>query len=512
MANYATIYYAPNFNDEQNPTISYTNTNVVNTSSVQACIMVPSGSSVTTVALYRDIPNSPRNDYTFPLSAPERTALRKAASTVEGGRIEVIFRIRSVVSGTPYTHDAIAFMEVINATPTISFSITDTNSFTSNLVGDPPEGNPLPAIILGYSTLKVGVTGIPYKECTIRRIWVGNGSDPNSGIELPVTSHSEIEFPNVLSDVVRITIEDSCGRKNSLVTKVDTVPYTPLTCNIEVASITYPTDATATTNFTISGVYYNKSFGKNYNTLQMSVRTKKGSSSWSSWSSVSPTKTTEDYTLNYPVTADYQSAVEIEVNVSDSLGSIIKSYKSQTTPVFDWGEDDFAFNVPVSVHGALNVDDSIEAYSIKATSNITTDSALNVKGMATFDSAVLVQGYTPLCVVSSGTSGNWTYSKYSDGTAECWAVVNKGVDIATAWGSIFVSTNQTGLAFPFAFTSTPMCIISLNGGYQGAWIVRSGSSATPTSTTNTGSYQIARGTSYPGGTYYVTFYARGKWK
>lgn len=32
---------------------------------------------------------------------------------------------------------------------------------------------------------------------------------------------------------------------------------------------------------------------------------------------------------------------------------------------------------------------------------------------------------TPL-VIEQGTSGNWTYRKWSDGTAECWADVNSG--------------------------------------------------------------------------------------
>lgn len=39
-------------------------------------------------------------------------------------------------------------------------------------------------------------------------------------------------------------------------------------------------------------------------------------------------------------------------------------------------------------------------------------------------------------IVESGTSGNWRYRKWSDGTAECW--MNKKENLTlTSWGSLY---------------------------------------------------------------------------
>lgn len=56
-------------------------------------------------------------------------------------------------------------------------------------------------------------------------------------------------------------------------------------------------------------------------------------------------------------------------------------------------------------------------------------------------------------VVEQGTSGIWTYRKWSSGIAECWGIglVN---GTWTAWGSIYFI--QASFTYPFTFTTLPV--------------------------------------------------------
>ena len=73
----ATITSAPNFNDEQNPTINYSNPAGNNVTSLQACISLTGSSSD---IAYRDISKT-GTSYTFNLTTAERNVLRQATTT-----------------------------------------------------------------------------------------------------------------------------------------------------------------------------------------------------------------------------------------------------------------------------------------------------------------------------------------------------------------------------------------------------------------------------------------------
>lgn len=90
-----------------------------------------------------------------------------------------------------------------------------------------------------------------------------------------------------------------------------------------------------------------------------------------------------------------------------------------------------------------------------------------VDGQATFDANV---------VIERGTEGNWHYRKWLDGTAECWCRRSVGVNIDTAWGSIYYGTVDK-YAFPSGlFVSAPMCQITAEFGttMQAAWTAING--------------------------------------
>lgn len=117
-------------------------------------------------------------------------------------------------------------------------------------------------------------------------------------------------------------------------------------------------------------------------------------------------------------------------------------------------------------------------------------------------------------VVESGTSGIWTYRKWSDGTAECWGEVSKTTTFS-AWASpIYFGTTYTGrLAYPEGlFISAPISQAILKGCDCDAWLAKD-SSGSAGDKTQTGSYYLVKVATASGSVpYTVGFYAIGKWR
>ena len=119
-------------------------------------------------------------------------------------------------------------------------------------------------------------------------------------------------------------------------------------------------------------------------------------------------------------------------------------------------------------------------------------------------------------VVETGTSGIWTYRKWSDGTAECWgktsaASIPSTDSEWTTWSGIRWNTAAAAENYPYAinFISAPIVIVDVEAGNFPGWYYHSYNN----STSNTGSVQIACIQIPPGGiTVSVHFYAIGKWE
>lgn len=127
----ADITAAPDFNNESNPTISYTNPAGTSATTLQACISLDN--STDTIA-YRDIDKS-GTSYTFELSAADRSTL--LAATPNSNTLTVYFIIKTILGGTTYYSSVAKVMSVVNANPTISgVTYKDTNGTTTAISGD----------------------------------------------------------------------------------------------------------------------------------------------------------------------------------------------------------------------------------------------------------------------------------------------------------------------------------------------------------------------------------------
>ena len=115
-------------------------------------------------------------------------------------------------------------------------------------------------------------------------------------------------------------------------------------------------------------------------------------------------------------------------------------------------------------------------------------------------------------IISQGTTDNWYWRKYANGTAECWRRVTQTVDITTEWGSIFYG-NCEEVEFPFDFYSAPIVTATVESGYA-LWLMSwTGTASAGTTLANKpASLRVARPTAVTGASIIVAYHAIGRWK
>lgn len=129
----ANLTSAPDFNDEQNPTIGYSNPagNTVNT--LQACISLTGDNDDIG---YRDISKT-GSSYTFNLTEAERNILRNACTTSNSRT--VIFYVRTIIGGNTFYSTITKTLSIVNANPVFTssnISYRDSNDVTVAVTED----------------------------------------------------------------------------------------------------------------------------------------------------------------------------------------------------------------------------------------------------------------------------------------------------------------------------------------------------------------------------------------
>lgn len=221
--------------------------------------------------------------------------------------------------------------------PTITATIVDTNTTVTNLTGSNAK------LIKYYSNAKVTMTATAKNKATIntKKITCGDGKS--------LTDSGTIN--KVESGKFTISATDSRGVSNSIEKTLTMIDYIKLSLNANFYR-SQPTNNEVVLEY--NGNFFNKTFGSVTNTLNLKYRYKEHSSStWSSYTTITPTKSNDTY--NNGTTAkslgtvfDYRKEYDFELVASDKLMTITsKKTVSVGEPVFDWGKEDFQFNVPV---------------------------------------------------------------------------------------------------------------------------------------------------------------------
>lgn len=301
----ATITSATNFNDTQNPTITYSNPAGNNVSSLKACISLTGN---TDDISYRDIPKT-GTSYTFNLTESERNILRQASANSKN--LSVRFYVQTVINGATYRNYVSATMTVVNANPSIgTIAYKDNNSSTVNITQDNQQ------IIRNKSDLYFTFNNLQsLKYATLSSVKVTiNGVTKTSSLSGSSVSSKNLDFGiiNVSSNIdANIVITDSRGNTTSYTKTIQVLDYqsqySTITCEREN---NFYTETNLLVNCTYSSLD-----GKNNITIQ--YQTKKVTDA--DYGAL----TTIDNNTNYVIQLDNAYQWNVRVVTTDSVGTIV---------------------------------------------------------------------------------------------------------------------------------------------------------------------------------------------
>lgn len=222
--------------------------------------------------------------------------------------------------------------------PELTLNVSHDNSDTASLTGSNS------AFIRGYSDANCSVSATARFGATITKIWA-NDAFTNNG-------NGSYTIAPINSDTITFYAQDSRGYTGSVSVSVSLVPYIVLTNNA-VGGRPKPTDGSAFIQF--KGDYFAGSFGAVNNTLSVQYYIEYPDGSVSNVTTVTPTISNNTYSAYVELGGfDYTKVYGVHVTVRDKLREVYKyAVIKQGIPVFDWGRDDFQFNVPVYIQGQI---------------------------------------------------------------------------------------------------------------------------------------------------------------
>ena len=302
----ATINSATDFNDEGNPTITYTNSAGTSVTTLQACIALTESSAATNpIISWRDISKT-GSSYTFNLTTAEREALRNAMSTQKTRN--VWFFVKTILGGNTFYSYKIATLSIVNANPFIdTIDYADVNSSTSSFTGDDH------VIIQGLSRLQFQMWDVEaLKGASLTTLAINiNGNvvtTPFTGTSIVSTTYTYGEVDVSENTTAILTLTDSRGNSSSY-----NVPLTIWEYENPTAIITEYRESNFYTESHIK-VDARYSSLNNLNVITIKYRIKKSTeSTWGAWTTISDN-------VEADFNADNQYAWDIQVELEDAVG------------------------------------------------------------------------------------------------------------------------------------------------------------------------------------------------
>ena len=315
----ATIASAPNFNDEENPVVKVNNPAGVK---VQLGIFKDSTHAI---ADYRVISGT---SYTFRLTQAERDALRRVDTTKNTAQVR--FYVKSTVGGQQFISFTTRTVTIKNPAPTLAPTVEDVNPLTVALTGDT-------SVMVRYASKAQAITGAKaVKFATLKSVKVTCGSKSISGDG----TISGVEFGSF-----QISATDSRGNTTTATVKKTLVEYVTPTCYIGEGT----PNAVGEYDFSTSGTAWNGDFGEEVNLLTAEYRYRLQGGEWGEWLPMEVQTNGNSYTATVHVEGlDYTAMYEFQGRITDRLNTAESATKTVTSkPIFDFGRDNFNFNVPV---------------------------------------------------------------------------------------------------------------------------------------------------------------------
>lgn len=116
-------------------------------------------------------------------------------------------------------------------------------------------------------------------------------------------------------------------------------------------------------------------------------------------------------------------------------------------------------------------------------------------------------------VVSQGKKDDWTWRKWHSGIMEMWTRVQMTIDVVSKWGALYTSgsINQLNRTYPIPFVVVPIVTATLTKQSYAGFLMTAGGDQ-PSTITQTGGFEIVRGTEARQATYIVNYHVVGRWK
>lgn len=311
----ANITSAPNFNDEDNPTITYSNPagNAVN--ALQACISL---TGAIDDIKYRDIAKT-GNSYTFNLTEDERNLLRNATNTSNSRTVK--FFIATTIGSNIFRVSVDKTLTVVNANPTFSdFTYKDTNETVTNVIGTNQ------ALVKGLSNLQVTISSankmITNKKA-IAKNYVATIGSKNVSTDYTVSALN-IDLGTISSSgTKRLNVRAYDSRNNSALVYKDIIVY-DYDKPVINATINRLNNFETTSYLNVAGTYSKLTVDNvNKNTItKLQYRYRETNGSWGNWVNLSNTISDNKFECNEVVLAlDNTKAFEFEVQAIDKLST-----------------------------------------------------------------------------------------------------------------------------------------------------------------------------------------------
>lgn len=439
---FATITSAPNFNDESNPVLKYSNPAGDAVSSLQACISLDGSNDD---IAYQDISKA-GTSHTFTLTAAERPILRRA--TTGSNSRSVKFKVKTVLGSSTEEAVASSTLSIKDPNPKLTPTIVDTNTATVQLTGDSS------ILVRYYSNAAVTIGAVAQKEATLtsQKVTCGSKSLTSDGTINAVESGT---FTFVVTDSRKNTVTKTV-KPSADGTITAFVNYAKPTC---VLSNNIP-DAEGAMTVKATGNYFNGSFGAKSNSLKVYYRYKVSGGSYGEWFEMSVASSNNTYTATAALTGlDYQTAYVFQTYAKDELATVYSAEKTvKAEPVFDWGNDDFQFHVPVFDQFGTEMTNGVSKYG-NIDPNTTLDPLIltyHANGPKGADWYFYIHTMfdhnkktsKPRCQIALpyGTGGAMYWRRYYDSAWSTWHQLADATDIANHRLKTFYSIAQFGMS------------------------------------------------------------------
>lgn len=298
---YALINSATDFNDEGNPTITYSNPaggDLVSGIMARLKWLNADGATEETTD-WSDQLSDEGGTYTFDLDS-YRNALRAACP--DSNSLSVTVDLKSTMSGTEYHDTKVIQMSIVNAAPQAgAVTFEDTNSAVSGVTGDDQ------IIVQGQSTLHI----VTAASTALKGASISSYAINFNGVNYDITSDRYLDIikpPYSGTFVATVTTTDSRGNTATATATIVITPWAAPSADSTAERVNgFETDTVLTVDGTISTV--------TGSSMAISERHRKVGGSW-----IGPNPVTN----NTPTTLslDYADEWEIEVSVSDSFTTL----------------------------------------------------------------------------------------------------------------------------------------------------------------------------------------------